>query len=194
MEQEMKYILASKSPRRKELMDLLGIKYEVIESNVDEILEKGLTIEEQAKRLGYIKAKAVFEKTKGNRVVIGGDTIVFKDGKIYGKPKNKEDAIKMLKELKNSKHIVITSLEVLVERDGKYKEYIDCDKVDVYIKDMSEKEVLNWIDTGKAYDKAGAYAIQCEFAVFIQKIVGNYFTVVGLPIHKLYDIIKKINE
>ena len=175
-------------------MDLMGLKYEVIVSNADETFEDGLTIEEQSKRLGYIKAKAVFEKTKGNRIVIGSDTMVLKDGKVYEKPKDNADAIRMLNELKNSKHTVITSIAILAEKDGKYIEYVDYDKADVYMKDMTDEEILEWVKKGKPIDKAGAYAVQSEFGVHIEKIDGNYFTVVGLPIHKLYDIIKKINK
>lgn len=174
-------------------MDLMGLKYEVIVSNADETFEDGLTIEEQSKRLGYIKAKAVFEKTKGNRIVIGSDTMVLKGGKVYEKPKDNADAIRMLNELKNSKHTVITSIAILAEKNGKYKEYVDYDKADVYMKDMTDEEILEWVKKGKTLDKAGAYAVQSEFGVHIEKIEGNYFTVVGLPIHKLYDIIKKIN-
>jgi septum formation protein len=191
---EEKIILASQSPRRKELLDLMGLKYEVIVSNADETFEEGLTIEEQSKRLGYIKAKAVFDKTEGNRVVIGSDTMVLKDGKVYEKPKDREDAIKMLLELKNAKHTVLTSLAVLIEKDGRYKEYIDVDKTDVYIKDMTQEEIENWVDKRKPYDLAGAYAVQSEFGVFVEKIEGNFFTVVGLPIHKLYDVIKSIDK
>lgn len=194
MEQKMKYILASKSPRRKELMDLMGLKYEIIVSNADETFENGLSIEEQSKRLGYIKAKAVFEKTIGDRIVIGSDTMVLKEGKVYEKPKDKKDAIRMLNELKNSKHTVITSLAILAEKNGKYTEYVDYDKADVYVKDISAEEILNWIEIGNPYDKAGAYAVQSQFGVYIEKIEGNYFTVVGLPIHKLYDVIKKIDD
>lgn len=194
MKKDMKYILASKSPRRKELLDLMGIKYEIVLSNADETFEEGLTIEEQSKRLGYIKAKKVFDTTNGNRIVIGSDTMVLKDNKVYEKPKDREDAIRMLMELKNAKHTVITSLAVLSEKDGKYAEYIDYDKSDVYIKDMSMEEINDWIEVGNPYDKAGAYAIQSEFGVHIEKIDGNYFTVVGLPIHKLYDIIKEIEK
>ena len=115
----MKVILASKSPRRKELMDLLGIKYEIMVSEVDESLEQGLSLEEQSKKLGYIKAKAVFDKTEGDRIVIGSDTLVVKGNKLFGKPKDKQDAINMLMELKNDKHQVITSIAVLVEKDMK---------------------------------------------------------------------------
>ena len=188
----MRVILASKSPRRKELMDLLGIDYEIIVSNADETLEEGMSFEEQSKRLGYIKAKAVFDETSGDRIVIGSDTMVMKDGKLYGKPKDREDAIRMLNELKNDKHQVFTSLAILVQKDNKYEEYIDCDITDVYFSDISEMEIERWVDSGEAYDKAGAYGIQSsKFAVFIDKIDGNYSTVVGLPINKLYNILKK---
>ena len=175
-------------------MDLMGLKYEVIVSHADETFKDGLSIEEQSKRLGYIKAKAVFNKTSGNRIIIGSDTMVLKDGKVYEKPKDKDDAIRMLNELKNSKHTVITSIAVLAEKEGKYIEYVDYDKSDVYVKNMTDKEIRKWVENGNPLDKAGAYAIQSEFGVHIEKINGNYFTVVGLPIHKLYNIIKKINE
>ena len=187
----MRIILASKSPRRKELMDLLGVNYEVMVSEAEEILEEGLTIEEQSKKLGYIKAKAVFDKTSGDRIVIGSDTLVVKDGKLYGKPKDKMDAINMLNNLKNDKHQVITSIAILVERNGVYEEHIDYDISNVYISNISEQEIEEWIETGKAYDKAGAYAIQLEFAKHIEKVEGNYESIVGLPINKLYKILKQ---
>ncbi len=188
----MKIILASKSPRRKELMDMLNLKYEVIVSDADETLEDGLTTEEQAKRLSYIKAKTVFEETSGDRIVIGSDTMVIKNNKIYGKPKDEEDAFKILKELNAAKHQVITGLAILVEKEGKYKEYLDYDMTEVFFKDMTDNEIKGWISTGKAMDKAGAYAVQGEFCVFIEKINGSYSTVMGLPIHKVYDILKEI--
>lgn len=187
----MKIILASKSPRRKELLDLLNVDYEIIVSDADETLDEKLSIEEQAKKLSYIKAKTIFDQIKGDRIVIGSDTMVIKDGKIYGKPKDEKDAFNMLKILKNKKHEVITGLAILIEKDGIYEEYIDYDTAEVYFKDMSDEEIINWINTGKALDKAGAYAVQGEFMVFIEKFNGNYSTIMGLPIHKVYDILKK---
>ena len=94
----MRIILASQSPRRKELMDLLKIKYEVMPSEIDEDFEEGLSIIEQSKRLSYIKAKEIFNKTSGDRMVIGSDSMVIKDGKVYGKPKDEEVAIQVLNE------------------------------------------------------------------------------------------------
>ena len=187
----MKVILASQSPRRKDLMDLLNINYEIKVSNVDETFEEGLTIEEQSKRLAYIKAKTIFDTTTGDRIIIGSDTMVIKNGKIYGKPVDRQDAINMLKELKNAKHQVITSLCVLIQDGENYLESIDYDVADVYIKDMTDEEIEKWVDDGKPLDKAGAYAIQSQFCVYVDRIDGNYTTVVGLPMHKLYDVIKE---
>lgn len=188
----MQIILASESPRRKELLEMMKLEFEVKPSNSDETFEEGLSLEEQSKRLAYIKAKSVFDETRGDRVVIGSDTMVIKDEKIYGKPHNKEQAIAMLQDLNNSKHQVITSICVLSQKETEYKEQIDYDIADVYFKKITMEEIEEWIDKDKPYDKAGAYAVQSEFGVHIEKINGNYFTVVGLPIHKLYDMLKRI--
>ena len=192
----MKIILASGSPRRKELLGLIVPQFDVIVSGVDEKLQEGLTPEEQVKRLAYIKAKDIFEKTSGDRIIIGSDTIVTRYGKIYGKPKNEEHAKQMLREfIEGDKvHSVMTGLTILVEKDGKYEEYITYDETKIYLKDMTEKEIQKWLDTGNAMDKAGAYGIQNEFCVFVDKIEGNYSTIVGLPTHMVYDILKKYLE
>ncbi len=186
----MKIILASKSPRRKELLDLIHVNYEIMVSEVEEKLEPNLTIEEQAQKLSYQKAKAVFDKTTGDRVIIGSDTMVIKNNKPYGKPKNEEEAMAMLKELQNGKHQVITGLAILMQNNGEYKEEITYDITEVSIKEIDEQERIDWVKSGNALDKAGAYAIQGEFAKYIEKINGNYTTVVGLPVHKVYEILK----
>ena len=188
----MKYILASESPRRKELLEMIGLKFEVKPSNSDETFEKNLSIQEQSKRLAYIKAKSVFDETTGNRVVIGSDTMVIKGNKIYGKPHTREQAIEMLRDLSNSKHQVITSICVISQKNREYNEQLDYDIADVYLKKMTDEEIEKWIDYDKPYDKAGGYAVQSAFGVHIEKINGNFFTVMGLPIHKLYDMLKNI--
>ena len=190
----MKIILASKSPRRKELMNILNVNYDIIVSNADESLDNNLSMEEQSKKLAFSKAKAVFDKTEGDRIVIGADTLVYKNDKKFGKPGNAENAIKMLNELKNSVHQVCTGISILVQKNEMYYEFTDCSTTSIHIKNMTENEILEWIDTGKAFDKAGGYAIQEEFAKFIDKIDGNYSSVVGLPIDKVYDIIKKFRK
>ena len=188
----MQIILASGSPRRKELLELIVPKFEIMASDIEENLEEGLTLEEQVTQLAYLKAQNIYNKTNGNRIVIGSDTIVTKNGKVYGKPQNKEHAKQMIKELLQGDkvHNIITGLSVIVFENDKYKEYKTFDKVKVFLKDMSEEEIENWINTEKAMDKAGAYGIQNEFCVFVDKIEGNFTSVVGLPTHKLYDIIK----
>lgn len=189
----MKIILASGSPRRKELLSLITPNFEIVVSGVDESLQEGLTPKKQTERLAYVKAKDVFEKTSGDRIIIGSDTIVTKNGKIYGKPKNRENAIQMIKELleRDKTHSVITGLSILIEKDGQYKEYKTFDEVKVHLKEMSEQEIEKWVDSGKAMDKAGAYGIQNEFCVFVDKIDGNYTSIVGLPTQKVYDILKE---
>lgn len=188
----MRIILASGSPRRKELLNLITTKFDIIVSGVDEKIEEGLTVQEQATKLAYIKAKDIYEKTSGDRVIIGSDTIVTKDGKIYGKPKDRNNAKEIIKKLLEGDrtHQVITGLCVIIEKNCEYKQYKTYDEVKVFLKEISDKEIEKWIDTGHAIDKAGAYSIQDEFCVHIEKIEGNYMTGIGLPIHKLYDIIK----
>lgn len=187
----MRIILASGSPRRKELLELIIPKFEIIESKAEEKLIEGLSVEEQATNLAYQKAKLVFSQTDGNRIVIGADTIVVKNGKIYGKPKDEKQAKEFIKELieGDKAHYIITGLSILTEKDGQTKEYKTYDKVKVHLKNISDEEIEKWLQTGNAMDKAAAYGIQNEFCVFVEKVEGNYTTAVGLPTHKVYDII-----
>ena len=192
----MRIILASNSPRRKELLKLIVPEFEIIPSKIEEILEKGLSIEKQVEQLAYLKAKEVFNKTIGDRIIIGADTIVTKNSKIYGKPKDEKNAKEMIKELLEQDKIneIITGLAVIIQKSGQIKEYKTSDTTKVYLKNMQDKEIERWINTGEAIDKAGAYAIQGKFSVFVKKIYGNYTTAVGLPIHEVYDIIKEYIE
>lgn len=185
----MKIILASKSPRRRELLEKLNINFDIITSNSNETLIPDLSLEEQSKNLAFLKAKSVFDKTSGDRIVIGSDTIVFKDGIYYGKPTSSSNAIDMISELMNSTHQVSTGLAILIEKDGKNYEFLDCDISNVHIVKISPDEINSWLSLGKYMDKAGAYSIQDEFSKFIDKIDGNYNSIVGLPIHLIYKII-----
>ena len=190
----MKIILASQSPRRKELLKLIVPNFEILVSNEKEKLNSELSIEEQVIEIAYTKAKNVYNRTEGDRIVIGSDTIVTKDGKIYGKAKNREHAKEMIKELINGNkmHHIITGLCVLIEENGELKEYKTADIVNVYLKDITDEEIDRWLDTGNAMDKAAAYGIQNEFCVHVEKIEGNYTSALGLPTHKLYDILKNV--
>ena len=187
----MKIILASKSPRRKELMNLARFDYEIIVSDFDEKVDKKLSIEEQSKDIAYGKAKKVFDNTQGDRTVIGADTLVVLDGIEYGKPKNRQEAVDTLKILQGKCHKVYTSIAVLIENKGEFKEYRELHEAKVFVKEMTDKEIDRYVDSEMPFDKAGAYAIQSSFAVFIDKIEGDYSTVVGLPISRIYSILKE---
>ena len=189
----MKIILASASPRRKELLSFITKDFEIMPSHIEEKLEKNLSLEEQVMHLSYIKAKDIFDKTTGDRIVIGSDTIVTKNGQIYGKPHDENHAKQMIHDLiqGDKTHSVYTGLTVIIEENSNIKEYKTFDEVKVHLKDITDKEIEDWINSGEALDKAGAYGIQNKFCVYIDKIEGNYNSIVGLPVSKLYDIIKK---
>lgn len=187
----MKIILASQSPRRAALLDLIKVDFEVMPSSYEEKLDKSLDIEEQSKELAYGKALDVFNNTQGDRAIIGADTIVVKDNKILGKPKDRAEAIKMLKSLQDDVHSVYTSLAILIEERGKYKEYKEIVRTDINVNPISDSEIIEYVDSEEPYDKAGAYAIQSSFCKYIDEIEGNYMSVIGLPVDKVYQILKE---
>lgn len=187
----MKIILASKSPRRAALLDLIKVDFEVLPSNYEEKLNNSLEVEDQVKELAYGKALDVFNNTQGDRAIIGADTIVVKDNKIYGKPKDRSEAIRMLKELQNDIHSVYTSLAILIEDRGQYKEYKETVRTDINVKSITDEEIQEYVDTEQPYDKAGSYAIQSCFCKYIDEISGNYMSVIGLPVDKVYEILKE---
>ena len=187
----MKIILASKSPRRKELLSLITKEFEVVVSSSDEIVDTSLAPVEQVKEIARQKAEDVFAKISGDCIVIGSDTIVVSaDNEILGKPKDEADARRMLKILSDDMHQVMTGLTVIIREGEKVEKHVCVDIAEVHILPLHEDDVQKWLDTGNAWDKAGAYAVQQEFGVYIDEINGNYNTVIGLPIHRLYPIIK----
>ena len=187
----MRIILASKSPRRASIMDLARIDYEIIPSNYEEKMEVTDDIEDLAIKLAYGKAKDVFENTQGYRAVIGADTMVVKDDNIYGKPEDREEAIKMLNNLQGETHTVYTGLVIMIENDDGVKEYKEAIKTDVTINSMTEEEIEDYVDFEEPYDKAGAYAIQSSFTRYISDVEGNYMSVIGLPVDRVYEILKE---
>lgn len=189
----MKIILASQSPRRKELMSLAGFDYEILVSNTDEKVDENLSLDEQSKLIAFEKAKTIFDNTQGDRAIIGSDTMVALGNEVFGKPKDREDTIAMIQKIQGRSHTVYTSLAVLIEDKEEYKEIIKLSKVDVYVKKMTQEEIEEYVDTEEPFDKAGAYAIQSSFCKFVEKIYGDYYSVVGLPIGKVYDILKENN-
>ena len=190
----MRIILASSSPRRKELLKSLNISFEVMSKNTLENLDENKNHYEECMRTAKEKAKAVFDDIKNDVIVIGSDTIVSFNGKIYGKPKDYQDAFNMLKEFSNNKHEVISSLCILMRKNDKIYEELTYDKCDVYVSEMSDLEIDNWIKNNDVYTKAGAYAIQEGFGKYIKRIDGDYFSIVGFPLHKVYKLLKKMNK
>lgn len=189
----MKIILASQSKRRQELLNQIDLNYEVVVSNGEEIFDPTLTPLENCINVSYEKALEVSKKTTGDRIIISCDTIVLKDNLIIGKPKDEEDAYRILNLLSGTSHEVISCLTVLKIVDDKLEEYKTHDKSLVFFDDLTKEEMDDWIKNHYPYDKAGGYAIQESFAKHIVKIEGDYYSIVGLPLNKLYQILKEIN-
>ena len=179
-------ILASKSPRRRELMELLHIPFEVIVSDIDEQIDTQNDLVKEIEKLSYQKANAVY-KLHEDALVIGSDTIVKIGNDILGKPKSTQEAAKMLRELSDNTHEVVTGVTILC--NGKAETFSSVAKVTFY--PLSEEEIQDYIATNEPMDKAGAYAIQGDAAKFIRSIEGDYYTIVGLPVAELYHRLKK---
>ena len=180
-------ILASASPRRREILAKTGIEFEVQVSNCDEnigVLEPDKLVME----LSALKANDVAEKNP-DAIVIGSDTVVAHKGQIMGKPKSREEAISMIKSFAGDVHQVYTGVTIVIPQSDNKITYNVC--TDVHVLPMTDDEVERYVDTGEPMDKAGAYAIQGLFAPYISKIDGDYYNVVGLPISSLYMILKE---
>lgn len=184
-----KLVLASSSPRRQELMEMMGLDFTIVPSKINEEEYSGLKPIDLARELARAKAEEVAELVE-EAIVIGSDTIVVLDGFVIGKPLDKSEAVKMLKKIQDRQHTVITGLAVCDSLSGKTS--VDYDKTEVFVMPMSEKDIISYVNTGEPMDKAGAYGIQGIGGVFIEKIVGSYFTVMGLPIHKLAVMLKEL--
>lgn len=179
-------VLASNSPRRKELLKDLGYAFEIIPSNINEDINLNNPIQDEIEKLSFNKALSVFKDNK-DAIVVGSDTVVILDNKIYGKPKNKEEAKVMLQTLRNKTHIVLTSVSII---SNKQSETFSV-STEVEFDDISDDEIEKYIDEENVLDKAGAYAIQGLAKKFIKSINGDYFTIMGLPVHELYVRLKK---
>lgn len=185
----MRFILASASPRRKELLALLLKDFEIRQSSIDENLNIR-NAPHLCMRLSYDKALDVAATTAGEAVIIAADTIVVLKNRIMGKPQDEEDAFGMLFALSGRTHYVYTGLTVL-DTAG-HREVTQYEKTAVTFNRMTPQEIKEYIKTGEPMDKAGAYGIQGYTSRFIKKINGCYFNVVGLPVSRLYKIIKSL--
>ena len=178
-------ILGSKSPRRKEILEMAGIPFKVVVSDV----------EEDIKCDNYLDYPRLTARKKGealiplypNDTIITADTIVYLDSVILGKPKNKKEAYDMISLISGKSHIVVTGVYIKT----KNKEYNYSVETKVYVSRLTNEEIEAYIETSEPYDKAGAYAIQGIFGKYIEKIEGDYYNVMGLPINSIYERIKE---
>ena len=187
----LKFILASASERRKELLSRIVRDFEVRVSDFDEdSVQVNNDIEKYVKILSEGKAKSVALNCSKDSIIIGADTIVVIDNKVLGKPKDKNDAFRMLKALSNNVHRVYSGVTVINNSTKVIKS--DCLYTEVYFSELSDEEIWKYIDTGECLDKAGAYGIQGFGGVFVKSINGCYYNVVGLPLNLLNKMIKEI--
>jgi septum formation protein len=185
-----KIILASKSPRRQELLRLMDMEFEVVLKDVDESYPEGLTPQEVAVYIARKKAEA-FDETIGDEVVLTADTIVCVDGQILGKPETAAHAVEMLQMLSGKVHLVITGVCLLYKH--KYNSFFDVSEV--FFREMSLEEITSYVAEYSPLDKAGSYGIQERIGLIgIEKIYGSYTNVVGLPTEKLYTQLINLNK
>ena len=191
----MRIVLASNSPRRKELLHQIFDEFDVIKSNFDEDEVKEKEPEKLVQILSLKKAEEVFDRIQNKEnelLVIGGDTLVYFDKEILGKPKNEKDAFNTLKKLQGNKNIVYSAFTIIFKKDNKILKETYLSKSTVIMKNMPDEEIEKYIKTGEPMDKAGSYAVQGIGSKFIEKIEGSYNSVVGLDVEKLKDIIANI--
>ena len=212
MQTKKRIILGSASPRRRELLEQIGISFEVRVSDKEEVYHS-LIPEEIVKELALSKAENVaddlwekqeqvkqisFDKKNNvllDTIVIGADTIVVSDGSILGKPKDEADAVRMIRSLQGRSHKVYTGVAILdYDDEGKRKSVVHAVETEVFVNPMSDEEIREYAATGEPLDKAGAYGIQMQFAAYIERIDGDYYNVVGLPVSYVYRQLKEIAE
>ena len=181
-----KLILASASPRREKILKKLNLQFTVVPSKVDESIYSHLNPEKMVQELASLKAREV-SKLVEDTLIIAADTIIVNNQKVLGKPETEKGAIKMLKKLRGGNHKVITGLAVYSIPEK--KEITDIDRTKVYMSYMSDEEIKKYVSTGEPMGKSGSYAVQGLGSVFVERIEGSYFTVMGLPVHKLARIL-----
>lgn len=187
-----KIILASGSPRRRELLTQIGLEYTVIPSKKEEVL-RFTKPEDIVKDLSLQKAQDIADNAEQGTIVIGSDTVVALDGEILGKPHTPDNAVKMLQRLEGRSHQVFTGVSVVIKGAGDNGEDVIisfAEETDVHVYPMTEEEIQAYVATGDPLDKAGAYGIQGIFAKHVQGISGCYYNVMGLPIGRLYQELK----
>ncbi len=185
-DKELPVILASGSPRRREILGHLGITFDVIPSTREEVVTSDDPME-AVKSLAAQKAEDIAGQTEGDCVIIGADTVVANEGKILGKPKDEEDARRMIRSLSGHAHQVCTGVMIIVREGGQVRSSNFAVSTNVHVHELTEDQIERYVGKNESLDKAGAYAMQGWFAPFIDGIEGDYFNVVGLPIARVYE-------
>ncbi|MEO6694614.1 MAG: Maf family protein, partial [Ignavibacteria bacterium] len=184
------YILASKSPRRAELLKQIGLNFIAVDSNIKELDEKYHDPSKLVKHNSLLKSRNISLDHK-NEIIIGADTIVVLGKEILNKPENTSQAKEYLSKLSGKRHYVFTGVNIINTKNG--KEIFFCEKTSVYFRKLNSEEINYYVKTSKPLDKAGAYGIQDDFGcLFIKKIEGDYYNIVGLPLVKLYENLLKM--
>ena len=183
-----KIILASKSARRIEILTHLGLNPTVMVSDADETVNEQMTPESLTEELSLRKASAVLPRAGSNGLVIASDTVVASmNGEIFGKPRDKDDAYRMLSSLSGTTHRVVSGIALSLGG----KTAVSHDVTLVKFKALTDREIMSYISTAEPYDKAGGYGIQDRASVFVEKIDGDFYNVVGLPVYKMFELMKK---
>ncbi len=180
-------ILASKSPRRKELLEKCGIFFSCVPAEIEETLKDPSDLAGSLKDLSYRKARSVLQEHPGS-LVIGSDTIVVCDGEVLGKPHDEQEAYEMLRKLSGRQHQVMTGLCFISSE----RTYTDVTVSDVYFQELTDEEIWDYIRSGECMDKAGAYGIQGLGGRFITSIRGDFYSIMGLPVNLVYNELKNI--
>jgi septum formation protein len=178
-------VLASASPRRKEILTHLGLEPKIVVSDADETVNESVTPEALTEILSKRKAQAVKELVAPDELVIASDTVVAKGDTVFGKPHSKKEALTMLSALSGCTHKVISGI-ALMQGD---RISVSHDTTYVTFRPLSESEIISYIESGEPFGKAGAYGIQDRASVFVQKLDGDYFNVVGLPVFKMFSML-----
>ena len=186
---ETEIILASASPRRREILNMIGLPFRVEASGAEETREEGMSPELFVEQVSLRKAAEVAARQEGNALVIGADTIVVLDGEILTKPRDEADAIRMLTALSGREHRVLTGVSVVRLRDAKSVSV--CEETKVHFRELSHEEIERYVQTGEPMDKAGAYGLQGRASLMADRICGDFFNVVGLPVCRLSQLLKE---
>lgn len=186
-----KIVLASKSPRRAEILRAVGWDFEAIAANIDETRMESEDAVSYVKRLAQTKAETIAKRISYGGVVLGADTVVVVDEEVLGQPQNDEEARCMLRLLNGKWHEVVTGV-ALVRQGNSARVVVDHQVTRVRFCEMSGDEIDWYVSTGEPNDKAGAYAIQGSGAIFIEEVIGDYFNIVGLPIRLVYKLLRTI--